>query len=417
MARAFSFVHTADLHLDAPFQGVDAPDQRVRDALVESTYSALDAVVATAIERSVDFVVVAGDAYNSKDKSLRAQLRFRSAMQRLDDAGVRVYLVQGNHDPASGWSAGLELPGNVRFFDTDRVERIELSDADDRVLCGLYGRGYRQAAERSNLAAGFRRDAADETAVAVLHANVNGQPGFEPYAPCSLDDLRAANMDYWALGHIHKPLELLDSPVVRYPGSPQGLNPNEDGEHGCWVVRMESGRVTGQEFVPTAAVLWARETIDAGPLSSLDEVHAAVREACDARRAQFGGRPVVIRVDLVGRSEAHAALVRGSVLTDLVAELRDEQLGIAPWVWIDRVRDLTRPLLDIEFYREVEDFSGDLVRASQDLCDRPAAAAELVDEALAGIAGAFGSREYDPCELIERARDICLDRLIGGEDR
>ena len=37
------FVHAADLHLGAPFKGVDASDERVRDALVASTHEALGA--------------------------------------------------------------------------------------------------------------------------------------------------------------------------------------------------------------------------------------------------------------------------------------------------------------------------------------------------------------------------------------
>ena len=43
-------------------------------------------------------------------KSLRAQMAFRREVQRLAEAGIEVFLVHGNHDPASGWSAGLALP-------------------------------------------------------------------------------------------------------------------------------------------------------------------------------------------------------------------------------------------------------------------------------------------------------------------
>jgi len=105
-----TFVHTADLHLDAPFQGIGVASERIGRALAEATYEAFRRVVDTALAHEVDFVVIAGDIYNARDKSLRAQLRFRDQMNRLADAGIQVLVAHGNHDPANGWSAGLAMP-------------------------------------------------------------------------------------------------------------------------------------------------------------------------------------------------------------------------------------------------------------------------------------------------------------------
>ena len=52
------FVHAADLHLDAPFKGIDATDARVGGELVASTYRALDAIVELCLARGVDFLVM-----------------------------------------------------------------------------------------------------------------------------------------------------------------------------------------------------------------------------------------------------------------------------------------------------------------------------------------------------------------------
>ncbi|MBU4556393.1 MAG: DNA repair exonuclease [Actinobacteria bacterium] len=418
MARAFTFIHTADLHLDAPFAGIDAADPRVREVLVDSTYAALDRIVSVAVERGVDFVLIAGDAYNSRDKSLRAQLRFKAACERLSSAGVPVFIAQGNHDPADGWTANLTFPQSVRYFATDSVERIEVLDPESgEPLCALYGRGYATGPTKLNLARGFKRESADENAVAVLHANVGGQEGYESYAPCTMDDLRAAGMDYWALGHIHKPSELSDSPRVRYAGSPQGLNPKEDGPHGCWLVTMERGAILAEEFVETSAVRWARSTLDVSGLDSLEAVHTAIREQCSLARAGADGRPSVLRLELSGRTEVHAELARGASFSELVTEIRDEQMGESPWLWVDRIRDTTRGVLDIEFLSGVEDFTGDLVRIAAEAIGDCELSAALLAEALAGVDSAFGARDRDAASLIEQARDVCLDRLIGGDDR
>ncbi|MDZ4178989.1 MAG: DNA repair exonuclease, partial [Coriobacteriia bacterium] len=392
-------------------------DPRVREELVEATFGAFDTIATTAIDRAVDFVVIAGDAYNSRDRNTRAQLRFRTVMERLDTAGIPVFLASGNHDPTDGFTAGIALPGNVHRFATDRVDRIEVANRDGGVLCSLYGRGYATARTTANLAAGFSRDASDETAIGVLHANVGGQPGYEPYAPCSLEDLLSARMDYWALGHIHKRLELSSAPRIRYSGSPQGLNPKEDGEHGCWVVTMDRGAVIAEEFISTARVLWAQEVIDATDIEDGETLRVALRDVCERLRDAAAGRPVVVRVDVTGRSEAHRSLAHASTFDDIVADVQAEQLLESPWVWIGRARNLTSPLLAVDFLRGVEDFTGDLVRLVDEVLADPVRTEALLGEALAGIDGAFGGRERDAQELISRARDLCLDRLMVGEDR
>lgn len=415
MARSVTFIHAADLHLDAPFQGIDASDDRVSAALVDSTYRAFARIVDACIAREVDFLIVAGDAFNSRDKSLRAQLRFRAEAERLNAAGIAIYLTRGNHDPASGWSAGLELPDNVHYFATDSVERIEVTSAEGEHLCALYGRSYATAATTTNLARGFSRASQDENAIGVLHANVGGQEGYEPYAPCTLDDLRASGMDYWALGHIHKPLDLLDTPRVRYSGSPQGLNPKEDGPHGCWLVSMDRGQVTAQEFIETAAVRWARTEFDASEATGIDAIAAGIRALCDIERERAGGAPVVVRIDLLGRSDAHADLARGTAHADLLDDLRQEQLSEFPWVWIDRVRDRTAAILDVEAIRASSDFAGDLVRIADSLAADAAEGHAFVADALAEIDRAVGLGELDVADVLERARDICLDRLLVEE--
>jgi exonuclease SbcD len=221
-----TFIHAADLHLDAPFGSLTASSSRVGLALAEATYGAFCRIVDTAIAREVDFVVIAGDAYNSRDKSLRAQLRFREQMLRLSEAGIEVFVVQGNHDPENGWSAGLPLPANVHVFPSERVGRAEVV-RDGEVVAAVYGRSYARRDVTENLALGYRREPQDPIAIAVLHTNVGSNTDYETYAPATVDDLRAAGMDYWALGHIHKQEVLAVRPTTKQPCGPisLGLSP------------------------------------------------------------------------------------------------------------------------------------------------------------------------------------------------
>ncbi|HSQ22648.1 MAG TPA: DNA repair exonuclease [Coriobacteriia bacterium] len=417
MTHTVRFVHAADVHLDAPFKGVDATDPRVKDALVSSTYAALDSLVGLCIEREVDFLVIAGDVYNAAERSLRAEFAVREACQRLADASIRVYLAHGNHDPASARTAGLEMPPEVHVFSATEVERV-VFERDGEPVCALYGRSFRTAAETGNLALGFHRNPADPLAIGVLHANVGGRPGHEPYAPCSLDDLRAAGMDYWALGHIHKPEVLSERPAVVYAGCTQGLQPNESGMRGCRVVTLSAdGAET--EFVPTASVVWERADVSADDAEGVDDVRAALVAEVDRMSGETEERPVVARFALSGRSAAHADLAVPGALRDLLAEVRGEGLDRCPWVWVDRIKDHTRAAIDLDTLREGEDIAGDLVRLADGLASDDEVLAALVGDIAAPLLGALDrvdAPEVAAAAVLERARDLALDRLLAGEE-
>ncbi len=417
MRDRVTFIHTADLHLDAPFAGLTAASESIGRALGEATYDAFRRVIDTAIAREVDFVVIAGDAYNARDKSLRAQLRFREQMVRLAEHGIDVFLVHGNHDPASGWSAGLSLPENVHVFPTDRVGRVEVV-RDGQLVAAVYGRSFAKAAETTNFALDYRREASDPVAIGVLHANVGGDADYDPYAPASLDDLRASGMDYWALGHIHKQEVLAQNPWIAYAGSPQGINPKETGAHGCLAVEVSSAGTIAVEPVETSSIAWTRADLDVSHAANVEDVRSRLTEACEELAAREG-RSVVARFTLAGRTDAHGDLGRPGLLGELLDDLRLQYSTGDPWVWVDRIDDRTAATLDLAAVRDGADFAAEAVRVADELEADPALLDSLLGEIAAPVATTLPG--YEPgtaaAELLARARDIALDELLGGEVR
>jgi DNA repair exonuclease SbcCD nuclease subunit len=411
-----TFVHTADLHLDAPFTGLSADDPTVGGDLAEATYRAFAGVVDVCLERDADFLVIAGDAYNSADRSFRAQLRFRAELERLAEQEIEVFVVHGNHDPLGGWSAKLDMPPNVHVFPSDRVERFEIVQ-EGELVAAVYGRSFGARAEAQNLALGYRRQAGDPFAIGVLHANVGGNPDYDPYAPASLSDLRSLGLDYWALGHIHKQEVLAQDPWVVYAGSPQGLNPRETGIHGCIVVEVRGGTVMDAEAVDLAPVSWAQTEVDVGEAASLDDVRSRVIDECERLR-EAAGRPCVVRMTLVGRSGAHRDLVRAACLQELAEDVRRDQAAASPWVWLDRLADRTAPPLDLDAVRKGGDFAAEVVTGGDALAAEPGALEALIDELSAPLAATLPG--YRPgvsgADLIVLARDAALDLLLAEDE-
>lgn len=419
MRESVTFIHAADLHLGAPFQGLSTDNETVGRALAEATYTAWKLIVDAAVARSVDFVVLAGDLYDAADPSLRSQMALRAEAERLHAAGIPLLLVRGNHDPLGGWSAGLALPDSVHQFPSGRVERVEVV-ADDGFVCAVYGRSFQKAAETSDFTPGYVRDERDTVAVGLLHANVGNNPDHDPYAPCTLPALCACGMDYWALGHIHKHQVLSSEPHVVYAGSPQGLNPKETGAHGFCIVTADGSGVTGFEHISVSPVSWAQATVDVTGIQALDELEATVTGLLEDMRATAGG-PVAARLTLTGRTAVHSQLSRPGVLADIVASIRAEQAAASPWVWLDRLTDRTAPPLDLAALAASPDFAGEVVRIADEIASDEARLRAMIDEVEGPIAEKLAgfSAEFDVADLLQAARDRALDLLVteGGDGR
>ena len=216
---------------------------------------------------------------------------------------------------------------------------------------------------------------------------------------------------------VHVPGRVCDNPVAVYSGSTQGLDPTEEGPRGCFVVELDEAGVR-EEFVETASIRWKNAAVDSAGLADLDALRAAVSEICQTARAESGGRPAVLRIDLGGRSELHSDLARPGVAADLLNDLREEQLAAEPWVWIDRLRDRTRPYVDLDAVAAEEGLRGDLVRLAARLSDDEETAAAALDDLLSPVLGQLPGRRahgLSPREIIQRANDLCIDRLSGND--
>src|SRR5262249_29053372 len=210
--ESLRFIHAADLHLDSPFRGVGEVSSELREQLQDSTLGALHRIVDHTIDAKADFLLIAGDLYDSRDRSLRALLAFRRQMERLAEHDISVYIVHGNHDPLNGWGSEFQLPPNVTTFSgrTDTQPFIRRG----REVASITGVSYTRERVMENLAASFKPDDSSPYSVAVLHANVGGQTGHADYAPTTVDELSAAGFKYWALGHVHTRSILATEPAT-----------------------------------------------------------------------------------------------------------------------------------------------------------------------------------------------------------
>jgi len=358
---AITFIHAADIHLDSPLRGLERYENAPVDRIRGATRRAFERLIDLAIDRRVDFLLVAGDLYDGDWRDYNTGLYLGRQLQRLREAEIPVFLIAGNHDAANKMTRALRLPENVRVLSPDRAETARI----ESIQVAIHGQSFARAAVTENLAQAYPDPIPGWVNIGLLHTGLTGLDGHERYAPCSLEDLRSRGYDYWALGHIHKRGTPCLDPLVVFPGNLQGRHIREIGEKGCLLVEIGSGgRVTTPVFHRLDVVCWDRWQVD---VTDLETEAALLDQAARALDGTLQNEPdpdrlLALRVVIQGASSLHDQL--HSDPERYVAEIRNLALERAPdRVWVEKVEFQTRssrmiPVLDgpIEELRGVFDW-------------------------------------------------------------
>ncbi len=230
-------LHSADWHLGSPLQLQNEELSRLlRRALLEVPGK----VAALCKAQGCDLVLLSGDLFDGPytQASLNA---FRSA---LEEMAVPVFISPGNHDFVGADSPWLKeaFPKNVHIFTHPTMEYVNVPQLD----CRVYGAGF-TGMDCPPLLENFHADTDTTYSVAVLHGDptqVNS-----PYCPITTQQVQNANLDYLALGHIHKgDMFRAGKTLCAWPGCPMGRGYDEQGEKGVLVVTVD--KTASAAFIP-----------------------------------------------------------------------------------------------------------------------------------------------------------------------
>jgi len=296
----FRFIHAADIHLDSPMHKLEGYDGAPVEDFRLSTRRAFDNLVEHAISEQVAFVLISGDLYDGDWKDYNTGLFFVSRMNRLRDAGIRVFITAGNHDAASAITRSLRMPDNVVLFPAGRAETRTLEEPP----VAVHGQSFAAPAEKKDLSRHYPLPLQGRFNIGMLHTCANGRPGHEPYAPCTVEGLRQKGYHYWALGHVHQYEKLCADPPIVFPGNTQGRHIRESGARGCVLVTVGENLQPSLEFVPTDVARWAQVRVDAGDCSGGYEVVDAFAGRLEAVVSENSGMPLAVRAEITGTSYA-----------------------------------------------------------------------------------------------------------------
>ena len=338
--EAMRFVHCADVHLDSPLRGLSRYEGAPVDRLRRATRDAFERLVRCAIDEKADFVVIAGDLYDGDRDDFQTAMFLQGQLHVLRDAGIPVAIAYGNHDAANEITKRLRLPDNVFVFPAHAAGQKVLEDAG----AVLHGRSYPTRAVTDDLSAGYLPPVDGALNVGVLHTSLDGRPGHDPYAPCTLDALVGRGYAYWALGHVHaREVHEVGGVHVVFPGNLQGRDVGEVGPKGATVVEYDADRVRGVACRDLAPVRWARREVDLRDVAQVDEALDRVvadlgelRASC-AAEAGAASAPELHAVRVVLRASTPVSQEWLRHADRYETQLRADAGGGGDDLWIERV--------------------------------------------------------------------------------
>ena len=356
------FVHAADIHLDSPLKGLSdypgAPAERLRLA----TRQAFDRVIDLCLKEEVDFLVLAGDLFDTDVKDFNSALSAAAQIRRLDQANIPVYLILGNHDAREEVTRHVPWPNNVKVFNHKRPQTL----MHPRLPVALHGMSYPKREVTNNLVPDYPAPVEGRFNIGILHTNVGGNLRHPAYAPCSVEELIAKGYDYWALGHVHDFAVLHERPHVVYSGNTQGRHARETGVKGCLLVTLEESdgmhEVANVEFRETNAARWIHHTISLSTEHDEDALLAETRRELKDIVGSAEGQLTAIRLEFTGRCKAHAQTCRDISRQQLLANLRSVAADFGDDVWIEKITFNTQFPIDFTALRERQDLIGKLLR-------------------------------------------------------
>lgn len=419
------FIHAADIHLDSPLRGLERYEGAPVDEIRGATRRALENLVDLAIAEQVDFVLIAGDLYDGDWKDHQTGLFFVRMMSRLREADIPVIAIRGNHDAANRMTKSLVLPENVEMLSHSQAETA-CSTRLEELGVAVHGRSFGQAAEYENMARDYPDPRPGFYNIGLLHTSLGGAEGHEPYAPCTIEDLRQKGYDYWALGHIHLREILCEDPWVVFSGNIQGRHIRETGEKGCYLVTVDDRHRTTLEFQPLDVFRWEICEVDATGMERSAELLRTCSERVAGLLEHHGGLPLGLRFEVGGRCPLHEELVRDPErwTHELRAAAIDASGGDA---WVEKIKLRTRAARDLSEWDADEGPVGELLRFLRELeeDDQPWVefAAELEDLVGKLPSELVRDEEFvdlrDPVRLrawLADAEGLLMGRLLDASD-
>lgn len=247
-------LHCSDLHFDSSFSELD---KQICDKSKEELLEVFKKVIDIVIEKKVQILLIAGDVFDNITVS-KSTLHFLcNQFLRIDK--VKVFIAPGNHDPYNNKSFYrlIKWPDNVYVF-SGELESIYI----DELNLVIWGSGFKDKYIKESLFKNIEIDK-EKINIMIMHGEICSENIKSNYNPIYKSDIYNSNIEYIALGHIHKFSGILreGNTYYSYSGCPQGRGFDEVGDKGVIIGDVFKNGVN-LEFLNTFKRKYVSEKVD-----------------------------------------------------------------------------------------------------------------------------------------------------------
>ncbi len=411
-----------DVHLGTSCSGVpDVVSSLGIDPGELTPEAALKLSADFAINEKVDAVLFAGDVVESTNSRFEAMPPLEECINRLQDAGIEVFAVAGNHDVEAlprlaSLLDGFTLLGAGGKWESRTVSKNKVPVAE--IIGWSFGERFvRQSPVAQLLSKPLKSASTPVPRIGLLHADLDASGGH--YAPIRQVELNDTGYDAWLLGHIHKPsIESLSTPVDSRPsgylGSLVGLDPSETGLHGPWLLRVRDAGGLHLKHIPLAPLRWEQISVSVEGLEHADDVaDQLLDEAADFVRqiGQKGPAPraLGLRVWLTGTSPCHEDIEKWIAVGEWKDLIRVVD-GTA--IFFSKIIAATEPKRDLAEIAKGNDPAALMARRLTALKQDDDGAKDLLEQARAVLADVARDQRWSPVNEHRNATDPLSDEAL-----
>ncbi len=331
-------LHCADMHIGAAVGFLEERSENRRKEVLLT----FEKIINMATENQVDFLLIAGDLFdsnaveNSFAESVTEQIKAASPL--------RVIYCAGNHDPYNPRSPfALKKTSNLYILGSEETV-ISFPELNTRI----YGRSFETAFLKGRPALEIIPENDGVINICVLHGELTSDINSR-YNAITNDFIASSNMDYIALGHIHKRSEIakLGDTYFAYSGCPEGQGFDELGEKGVYLGEVGKNHCD-LKFLPTAKRLHIHEKID------ITDVEDNISAYClKLLQKKYGDSfcDNLYKIELTG-----------SLSSELIPDFSDISAHIKERVYYAKLINSTKALIDYESLSKEQSLKGIFVK-------------------------------------------------------
>lgn len=351
------FTHMADVHLGGWRQ----------EEMQKINFQSFQYVIQKSIDRKVDFVIIAGDLFDSAYPSIEVLKETFSEFRKLKEAKIPVFLIPGSHDYSVSGKSFLDVLEKAGFC--KNVHNSE--ERDNEILLNptiyesiaFYGYpGKKSGLEVQDIRRIKLNSAPGMMKIVLLHTTLDKVRGVLPIECVEADNLPEA--DYYALGHIHVDFRYKN---IVYPGP---VFPNNFQE----LETLQSG------------TFYIIDTSDEIPF---EKIEIKIKEVAPF---EFEIKNIKEGMELIISELLKSKLENKIVLIRIVGELSDEKPSDIDFQKIENLcyekgayfvlrntHDLNEKHLDLEFeIKNKDNLEGDTIKKYSD--DNPSGFNSLIPD-------------------------------------